>query len=346
MTKKRITIKDLARELNISTSTVSRALADQWDVNPETRKTVLELAQKLGYKPNLLSKHLKSQQSMTIGVVIPEFITAFFPEVIIGIEQVLSSKDYLTTISQSNESQENEIANIIALENKMVDGFIISLCKDAEDVSFFNELIQRNVPTVFFNRTLPEIDAPSVVINDRKWAKIATQHLIDQDCKRIVHICGSENLAVASERKKGYLDALNENNIPIDEKLIIKSGVIIDKGVLAAKEILQLPVLPDGIFAFNDPVAIGAMKTLQKAGLKIPEDIAIVGFSDSQLATVVEPNLTSVEQPTVEMGRQTAQLLLDIIKGNNLNRSKTLKQNIVLDARLNIRDSSLRNTKL
>lgn len=341
MSKQRITIKDIAKELKISTSTVSRALADKWDVNPETRKAVLELAEKWNYSPNPISLSLKQKQSMLIGVIIPEFINSFFPEVIMGVESILHPKGYQIVISQSNESFENELKNLKVLESKMVDGFIISVTKETKNIDYFNHLINNNFPLVFFNRVCTEVPASAVIIDDYKWAFLAVEHLIQQGCKRIAHLAGQENLHVAVQRKQGYIDALKKYNLEIDEKLIIPCGVMMERGIMGAYKILEMKKRPDAIFAINDPTAIGAMKTLQKHGIKIPEDIAVVGFTESQMALIVEPNLTSVEQPTFEMGKAAAELLLEQIK-NNHEEKKTVKT-IVLEAKLNIKDSSCRS---
>lgn len=340
MPKRRVTIKDLAKELNLSTSTISRALADKWDVNPETRKAVLELAEKLNYTPNPLSISLKKQQTMSIGIVIPEFMTTFFPEVIIGIQSVLEPKGYHMLIAQSNESPEIELKNIKALNSKQVDGFIISISKDTTDISYLKSLKENNTPMVLFNRICDNIDTSFVLIDDYKWARLAVEHLIEQGYKRIAHLEGPPNLHLSRQRKKGYIDALTKHNLPILDELIVPAGVMMEKGVLAAYHILEMKEKPDAIFAVNDPVAIGAMKTLQKRGIRIPEDIAVVGFSESKMAMIVEPNLTSVEQPTFEMGRLAAEILLQQIddKSDALLPSKV----ITLDAKLNIRESSVK----
>lgn len=340
MSKSRITIKDIARELRISPSTVSRALANKWDVNPETRKAVLELAEKMNYQPNPISLSLKTQQSMFVGVIIPEFITSFFPEVIIGMESVLGPKGYQVLISQSNESSDTELSNIKALENKMVAGFIVSLSVETQNVDYFNRFVNSEFPIVFFNRTAPELRAPSVLIDDYKWAFRAVEHLLERGCRRIVHLSGPENLQISLHRRQGYEDALHKYGITVDKSLIIPCGVMMESGVTAAYRILDMTERPDAIFAFNDPTAIGAMKTLQKHEIRIPEDVAVVGFTESKMAVIVEPNLTSVEQPTFEMGRAAAELLLEQI--NNPHDEKHAPKTIILDATLNIRKSSLR----
>ena len=342
MSKSRVTIKDLAKELKISTSTVSRALCDKWDVNLETRKAVLDLAEKWNYKPNPISLSLKQSQSMFIGVIVPEFVNSFFSEVIMGIQSVLNPEGYHVLIMQSNESHENELRNMQALEAQMVDGFIISVTQESENVSYFSNLIENNFPVVFFNRICAHLSAPHVVIDDYRWAYLAVEHLIRQGCRRIVHLAGPADLLIAQKRKSGYIDALKQHGLPVDEHLIIDCGIMMEKGIMAAHDLLEMDKLPDAIFAVNDPVAIGAMKTLQKNHVRIPEDIAVVGFSESKEAFIVEPNLTSVEQPTFEMGRNAAQLLLEQIKHNSKNEDKMLSKSIILEAKLNIRESSMR----
>jgi DNA-binding LacI/PurR family transcriptional regulator len=339
MTKHRVTIKDIAKILNISTSTVSRALADRWDVNPETRKAVLELSAKLNYKPNPLSINLLQSKTKTIGIIIPEFINAFFPEVIQGIQSVTEEKGYRTLICQSNENYETELTNLKNLESGLVDGFIVSITKETQNTNYFKCLIENGFPVVFFNRVCNDIPAPKIIIDDYKWAFCATEHLILQGCKNIAHLAGPEHLSVARNRKRGYMDALANHQFTLNPNFIIPCGVLIESGVMGATKLMELPMLPDGIFAINDPVAIGAMKVLIKQGIKIPEDIAIVGFSESPMATIIEPNLTSIEQPTFEMGRTAAQLLLEIIKTNVEVSART----VILEAKLNIRESSLKS---
>lgn len=335
----RKTIKDIAKELNISTSTVSRALSDKWDVNPNTRKAVLDLAEKWDYKPNPISLSLKHNQSMFIGVVVPEFVNSFFPEVIMGIESVLRINGYYVLLCQSNESHEVELANIKALESQMVDGFIISTTGD-NNSDYYKRMIDKNIPVVFFNRICSNLEASHVVINDCKWAYEAVCHLIESGYRRIAHFTGPANIDLAIRRKKGYIEALTKNQIEIDESLIIPCGIQMEDGSHGALKILDMENPPNAIFAINDPVAIGAIKAIKSKGLKIPDDIAVVGFTESKMAMIIEPNLTSVMQPTFEMGRIAAELLLEQIN----NKIVTPKE-IMLDAKLNIRESSTRRNK-
>jgi LacI family transcriptional regulator len=333
--KKHCTIKDLAKTLGVSTSTISRALTDRWDVNPETRKTVLELAEKLQYHPNPLSVNLKQKQTYSIGIVIPEIINSFFSEIIIGIQSTLEPKGYQLLISQSNESAEIELKNTKALEKKMVDGFIVSITKETKDVDYFKSLMESGIPIVFFNRTVKNMPVSRVIIDDYKWAFLAVEHLIEQGCERIAHLAGPENLDISQDRLMGYTDALKKHGLAY--QMIIPCGVMMEKGILGAMKLLESSILPDGIFAFNDPVAIGAMKTLKKRGVKIPEDIAIVGFTESKMAMIIEPNLTTVEQPTFEMGKAVAELLLKQMKSDN-----EVAHTVILEAKLNVRESSLK----
>ena len=222
----------------------------------------------------------------------------------------------------------------------MVDGIIISVTQDTRATEYFKTLREKNLPIVFFNRIAPEVSAYNVIIDDYKWAFTAVEHLIKEGYKRIAHLAGQENLFLSKERKRGYIDALKKYGYPIEEELIIPAGILMESGITAAYSILEMPNKPDAIFAVNDPAAIGAMKTLQKKGMVIPDDIAFVGFSESQKALIIEPNLTSVEQPTFEMGKVTAELLLEQIK-NNSDETKPSKT-IILDAKLNIRESSIK----
>ncbi len=341
MNRNRITIKDIARKLNISTSTVSRALTDKWDINPSTRDAVLKLAQELDYHPNPISLSLKGQKSMSIGIVIPEFINSFFPKVILGIQSVLEQEGYQLLICPSNESYEKELSNLRMLEDKFVDGLIVSITKETENVEYFKSLIEKGTPIVFFNRVCTGIEASSITLDDYKWSRMAVDHLIDQGCRRILHLAGPDTLQLSMLRMKGWRDSLAAHDLPADDSLIVYSGLSLEDGGTAAHKILGMEHRPDGIFAINDPVAIGAMKTLQKNGVKIPADIAVVGFSESRMGMIIEPNLSSVEQPTFEMGRVSAQLLLEQIKGREMNRKAETK-NIVLDAKLNVRGSSIR----
>ena len=335
---KHTTIKDIARKLNISVSTVSRAFNDKYDIRKETRDRILKTANDMGYRPNPIAKKLIQQKTYNIGVVVPEFINSFFPEVIIGMQDILLKEGYQVLIMQSNESHLTELQNVKTLEDNMVDGLIISLSRETKNDDYYIKMLESGYPMVFFNRVNDDIPASKVVFDDYKWSYFATEHLIKQGCKKIFHLAGFKHLSLAKNRIKGYKKAMDKFNLPYTEDYIIETGFFIKEGETQMQKLLDKGDVPDGIFATNDPTAIGAMKILKKAGLKIPEDIAVVGFSESRLAENVEPPLTSVCQPTFEMGKIAANLLLKQIEANGYARTET----IVLDGELKIRASSMR----
>ena len=334
---KHITIKDVAKKLNCSVSTISRAFNDKYDIRRETRELILSTAREMGYSPNPMAKRLLKQCSNQIGVVVPEFINPFFPEVIIGIQEVFLKKGYQVLIMQSNESYINELENVKAMENNMVDGLILSLSLETMNVEYYKNLIVQGFPLVLFNRVSNELETHKVVIDDYKWAFFATEHLIYQGYKKILHFSGPAGLTFTQNRKNGFIDAHRKHKLPIDNNTIIETGLMISDGEREMEKLIQNDNIPDAIFAVNDPTAIGAMKVLKKNGLKIPGDVALVGFTESQLAQLVDPPLTSVAQPTKEIGRTAARLLLDQIESKGI----FVPQTVVLNGRLNVRESSM-----
>lgn len=336
---KHITIKDVAKRLNLAISTVSRALNDKYDIRKETRELVLNTAKEMGYSPNPIARHLLKQCSNQIGVVVPEFINAFFPEIIIGIQEVVQKEGYQVLIMQSNESAEIELENVKALESNMVDGLIISLTKETKDVSYFQKLISSGFPIVFFNRTNTLLNTSTVLFDDYKWAFFATEHLIIQGCKNIFHFMGPKYLTLSINRKQGFIDAHKKYKMEVKPSQIIECGFMIHDGEREVEKLIQQKNLPDAIFAANDPSAIGAMKALKKNGYKIPDDVAVIGFTESKVADIIDPPLTSVAQPTTEIGHTAARLLLEQIKFKG---GVFVPQTIVLNGSLNIRNSSLK----
>ncbi len=332
-----VTIKDIAKALGISPSTVSRALKDHPDISAETKKAVNDLAKKLRYQPNAVALSLKHSRSNTIGVIIPEIVHYFFSSVISGIEDVAYDAGFTVIICQSNEKYDREVANAHALLSHRVDGVLVSVSKETSEFEHISMFKERDVPLVFFDRIVPGVDADSVIIDDRKASYDATKHLIDGGKKCIAHFAGPQNLSIGRERKEGYMDALKEGGIEPDPKLIIEADSF-EKAIKAIDQILNLPNRPDGIFAVNDLTAIGAMQTLQKKGVKIPGDIAIVGFSDGRFSGITEPNLTSVDQHGYEMGTFATQMLLNRILSPVQNPGTITK---VLNANLIVRGSSI-----
>ena len=331
-----VTIKDIAQKLNISISTVSRAFNDKYDIKPETRELILQTAKEMGYRPNPIARKLIQQRSFNIGVVVPEFINAFFPEVIIGIQEVLLEKNYQVLIMQSNECFETEQKNIKTLEDNMVDGIIISLTSESCKLAHYKELVEQGFPLVLFNRVNDEINAPKVVFDDYKWSFFATEHLIQQGYKDIIHLAGPEKLTLSKNRIKGFIDAHKKHHLSLNSSNIIPTGFTIEKGETIAQELIDKNRIPEAIFCVADPVAIGVMKVFKHHGIKIPQDVAIMGFTESKLAPLVEPPLSSVSQPTFEMGKAAAQLMLDLIDG----KTQDPPPIITLNGQLKIREST------
>ncbi len=332
-----VTIKDLARELKISASTVSRALKNHPDISEETKRAVHELAEKLNYQPNAVALSLKQRRSNTIGVIIPEIVHYFFSSVISGIEDVAYDAGFNVIICQSNERYEREVANVKTLMASRVDGILISISKETTDYKHLYNLRNNNIPTVFYDRIVPGLQADHVIIDDFDASYRVTKHLIDSGRKHIAHFAGPLNLLISQHRKNGYLKALNEAGIPEDRHLIFEADTF-EKARLFAMRLINEKRSFDGIFAVNDLTAIGAMQTLQKRGIKIPEDVAIVGFSDGRFSGITDPRLTSVDQHGYEMGTIATEMLLKRILADDKEYPFETK---VLNANLIIRGSSL-----
>ncbi len=335
---KRITIKDVARELNVAVSTVSRAFNDKYDIRKETREMILKRATEMGYHPNPIAKKLIQQKTYNVGVVVPEFVNAYFPEVIIGIQEVLIKKGYQVLVMQSNENPATELENVKTLEDNMVDGLLISLSGESLNNEYYAGMLKKGYPIVFFNRVDEKIPASKVVFDDYKWAYFATEHLIKQGYRKIYHFSGYQHLSLSRNRINGYRKAMEKFNVPFDPHYIIEAGFFMHEGQAVMERLIEKEDVPQAIFAANDPVAIGVIKALKKAGLRIPDDVAVVGFSESKMAEIVDPPLSSVSQPTFEIGKSAAELLMRQIEADGFAPSETL----VLDGKLNIRASSIK----
>lgn len=336
MRSNQITIKDIARILGISPSTVSRALKNHPDINADTKKAVNELADKLKYQPNAVALSLKNSRSNTIGVIIPEIVHYFFSSVISGIEYVASQKGFTVIICQSNESFNREVANARTLLSHRVDGILVSISKETTSFDHLVNLQEGGIPLVFFDRIAPEIHADQVIIDDMEASYRATCHLIETGCRRIAHFAGPQGLLIGKERLQGYLNAHKQTGLPVDESLIIEADTF-EKARNAVGRLIDTKNIPDGIFAVNDMTAIGAMQTILKRGFKIPEDISIVGFSDGYFSGITDPNLSSVDQHGYEIGTTAAELLFKRILSDEEEYIPEIK---VLNADLIVRGSS------
>ncbi|PIF44788.1 LacI family transcriptional regulator [Chryseobacterium sp. 52] len=334
---KRITIKDLSKFLSLSTSTISRALLNDKNVSYETRKRVLDTADQLGYKPNLTALNLKSGQSKTIGVVVPEMITPFSAKVLEGIQDILYPLGYRLVITQSDENPVIERKNLQLLEDFNVDGIIINLCHETYNNDLYQQIINQGTPLVFFDRIPSKsLNVSKVIVDDYINSSLIVEYLIKTGRKRIAHIMGPQTIRNAVERANGYKRIMAKYNI-FDEDLIISTeGMSFEYGKDAVKQLLDKNIEFDSIFAFSDTLAIGAMNSLLERNIKIPDNVAIASFSGTELSTIVYPQLTSVQQPLVKMGETAAELMLEKIR-DSLTPSRT----VVMDAVLVYRASTL-----
>jgi DNA-binding LacI/PurR family transcriptional regulator len=331
------TLKDIAKNLDISISTVSRALSNHPDISVQTKKLVKQKATELNYNPNIMAQGLKAKRTKTIGVIVPEIEHHFFSAAISGIEEVAYQAGYTIIVSSSNEDIEREIINLHAFYSNRVAGVIASISQTTIDGSHFQRIMDNNVPVVFFDRVLEDIDSCKVVINDQESAHNAVMYLIKKGYKKIAHLAGTSNINIAKHRMAGYKNAMLESGLKIENDWIIEGGLHELDGYKSFEILLKLSTLPEAIFAVNDPVAIGALKKIREAGLSVPEDIAIVGFSDNPICEMIIPSLTTVHQPAYEMGKKSAELILESI--NNEDKD-CKKETITLDAELIIRDST------
>jgi len=332
---KHVTIKDVARALKVAPSTVSRAMNNASDISQNTRAKVLKKAREMGYRPNPVARNLHLRKTYQVGVVIPEFVNEFFPGIIMGMQQVLQAEGYRLLIMQSNECEATERENVLKLEENMVDGLMVSLSSGTQNIEHYNHLFGLGMPMVFFNRVNERLHAPKVVFHDFKWSYFATEHLIGKGCKKLLHLAGYKHLSLSRERIRGFEKALNKFHIEYTDGQIVETGFSIAQGEQVMQSLLREGIIPDGIFAANDPVAMGAIKAMQAAGLSVPEQVKVVGFSEASWSSLVSPSLTTVAQPTQQIGREAAHLLLKQIQG-----SGSPLQDIQLDGKLIKREST------
>jgi DNA-binding LacI/PurR family transcriptional regulator len=333
-TIKHATIIDIARKLGISASTVSRALSDHPDIKRETKEKVRKIAKELQYSPNPIAQSLKSNKTRTIGVIVPEIKHDFFSSAISGIEDVAYRSGYTIIVCQSNESYEREVINVNALIHHRVAGVIVSITQNTKSGEHFEVLLSRRIPLVFFDRVCDDIIANKVVIDDYQSAFNAVTYLVEKGYKTIAHFAGPKELSICKKRWNGYVDAMKPLQFS-SNGWVRYGGLHEQDGYASMDSLIKEKRIPDAIFAVNDPVAIGAFQRIKEAGLKIPDDIAIMGFSNNKIASLVDPQLTTVDQPSFEMGRKSSEILISIIEGKVV-EPKTW----VLDAELIIRGST------
>lgn len=332
---KYITIKDIATQLDISKSTVSRALAGDKNISVVTKNKILALANELGYKRNEMAANLRSSHSKTIGIIVPEMITPFFLFVIISIQNFLNEQGYKVIITQSHEDIQAELYNLKLMEEYRVEGIIMSICHKDQNVSEYIRLEKKGIPIVFFDRVPPGMQASKVIVDDYKKSFFMMEHLILSGRKRIVHLAGPDRIPNTADRKKAYKDALAKFKIPYDPLLVIEGENDRSEGERVIKNFLKKDIPFDAIFSFGETLAIGALNYLQTQGVKVPEDVAIADFSGTYLGTIVTPQLTAIQQPFEEMGKVAAELMI-----KRLSDETAPYETLVLDAEIIIRKST------
>lgn len=337
MKSNKVTIHDISNALNIDSSTVSRALNDSPRVSKKTKERIAKKAEELGYQRNSLASNLRTNRTNTIGVIVPRISRNFFSTVISGIEETAYESGFNVVICQSLESLDREKKIVETLLANRVDGILISISMETTTYEHLKSFYDHGSPIVFYDRPCYFKDCTVVSIDDYKASFDATEHLILQGRKQIFHFSGPQEIELYRNRKRGYSDALKKHNIPFNEKFCYESGLSEQDGLNAAKEILSLDNI-DGIYSSNDTAAISAIQYLKNEGIKIPKDIAVVGFNNNPISAVIEPSLTTINQPDFKMGKIAAEILLNQIKNQNMDSKN---QSIVLNSELIIRNSSL-----
>ena len=328
MSRHPITIKDIARILNVSVSTVSRALKDHPDISDATKKAVQEMAKELNYRPNEIALSLKNRRSKIIGIMVPKLVHHFFSSVIEGVENVAYNQGYQVMIYHSDELYEREIQLTQSFMSYRLDGLIVSMSKETEDSSHFDKLSQLGVPIVYFDRG-PDGEYNKVLFDDYQGAYEAVKHLINCGCKKIIHYAASENLDIGKKRRKGYSDALNDHGLEVHDSHIIDCDSYESALECTTKLFNNIDNI-DGIFAVNDLTAIGAMKQLNNLGKKIPEDVKVIGFTNEISSAIYQPSLSTVDQQGVQMGEEAASLLLQNMDGIKRAQVKTISAELVI----------------
>lgn len=333
------TIHDIAEKLQVTASTVSRALNNNPRISDATKKKVLKAAKDLNYQPNNIASALRSGKSRLIGVVVPTANRNFFSSVILGIEEIANSLNYKVLISHSYDNFEKEVQNVEALLNAQVDGIIASVGKTTENVDHFKKILKKGIPLVLFDRVTNELDVSQVVIDDHFAAFQATEHLISQGCRRIAHFSNSQHINIYKERKRGYEDALIKHGIEVDPELIRYSKLQLEDGRASMQDVIDSKISFDAVFSASDYSIMGAMQVLKENGFKLPEDVKLVGFGDEPFASFTDPTLTSVNQKSIPMGKVTAETFFEIL--NSDDKSTAISKKTILKPELIIRDSSI-----
>lgn len=338
--KKKSTIKDIANILKITPSAVSRALNDHPRISIKTKEAVRKVAKELDYQPNQLASALRSGRSNLVGVVVPRTNSYFFTSVVESLEDVLNSEGYNVIITQSNESYQKECRNIETLLQTQVDGIIASLANETVTFDHYERVKQKGIPLILYDRGDNSIGVDYIGIDDYMSSHLVIDHLAAQGCKRIAHIAGFSRTRIYEHRTKGYSDALEKHNLPKDKNLVIESNLTLEDGRLSMEKLLQLKNPPDAVYAAGDYAALGALQVLQENNINVPDDVALVGFSNEPFTSLITPSITSVYQQSKEIGKLVAEQFLHRVKDKNWEPKLS---RIILDPKLIIRASSKKN---
>ncbi|WP_221394720.1 LacI family DNA-binding transcriptional regulator [Dyadobacter sp. NIV53] len=333
MRKASVTIKEIARQLNVSKSTVSRALRDSSEISGETKQKVIDLAKSLHYAPNPIALSLLKNRTQTIGVIVPDIANRFYSSAIGGVEDIAYSRGYHTMIYQSHESLERELAASRHISLRRVDGLVVAISSQSENIDHFIELQEQGIPVVLFDRVIDTLQTHKVRVDDYKGAFEATEHLIAQGCRRIAHIAGPKTVSITRNRVDGYKEALRKHDIPFREEWVLHTEITQEGGTERTYQLMALRDRPDAIFGASDRITMGIHWAIRQLGYKMPDEVAVIGFCDLGMSSLLDPPLSSITQPSFEMGQQATSLLLDLIESKNTPASyvtRVLPSNLVL----------------
>ncbi|WP_338357406.1 LacI family DNA-binding transcriptional regulator [Yeosuana marina] len=338
-----VTIYDIAKKLNLATSTISRGLKGHHTISKKTIERIKKAAVEMGYRPNNLAASLRGNKMKTIGVLLPTVTQPFLSSLISGIEITAQKAGYTVLIMQSHDSYKEEINLTQSLYDNRVSGVICSLAMETKDTSHFKKFIDNDTPLVFVDRVPKDFDTFHVVIDNFSAGYKATKHLISQGCKRIAHITAGFKFSIYYERKEGYLKALKEHNLPIEEELVVKVNAIsYEEAEKACRRLMSLENPPDGIFAPGDILGVSAIQVAKKLGIKVPEQLAVIGFNNDPISYIIDPNLSTISHPASKMGRTSAEIILKNIKQSS-KKDEIMKQITYLNTEVLIRESSKRS---
>lgn len=336
--KKSVSLKDLALELGVSISTISRALKNSPEIGAEMKEKVKSLAKKMNYRPNPFALSLLKNSPRIIGIIVPDIVTHFYSSIISGINDIARKNGYSVIISSTYDQYELEKRCLEDLINIRVEGIIICLSQETNDFDHLQEIAEQNIPLVFFDRICLPDKFSSVITNNIESAQEATEHFLTTGSQRVAFLGGANHIPIVQQRKHGYLQALRDHKIPIERELVFCKRMGYNEGYEGTCQLLNLPSPPDAILAMTDSLAFGAMKAIKEFGLKIPNDIALIGYTDEAHSNYVDPPLTAVTHQTYKMGETTCQLLLDQLSGKKIIQQK------IIPATLSVRGSSMKNS--